>query len=215
MHGEGVDALLRRWVLWAGGGEAVGFAVPALAGAVVGAVRPGLLLPALVVAGAGEGAVLGWAQSRVLRRVGVDPARWTARTSAAAALAWLLGMGWFGSDLVRERAPVPVLVVGSVVVGAVVLLSIGVAQAGELRRVVGRPRPWVVANVLAWGAGLTVFGLVTTPLWQPGQAGGVVLAIGLLGGVLMAGTMALVTGAALVRLLRSPVPTGSDEGHPR
>jgi hypothetical protein len=195
-----VDGLLRRWVLWAGGGEAVGFAVPALVGAGIGASRPGLLLPALVVAGAGEGAVLGWAQSRVVRALGVDIRRWVALTAGAAALAWLLGMGFFGSDTVRDTWPVPALVAGSVVVGAVVLLSIGVAQAVELRRVVDHAGRWVGANVLAWAAGLAVFGLVTTPLWQPGQAAPVVLLVGLLGGALMAVTMALVTGLALVRL---------------
>lgn len=199
-----MDGLLRRWLLWAGGGEAAGFAVPAVVGAGVGAVRPGLLLPALVLAGAGEGAVLGWAQSRVLRGVGVDARRWTALTAAAAAVAWLLGMGFFGSDTVRTWPP-PVLVVGSVLVGAAVLLSIGLAQALELRRVVARARRWVGANVLAWAAGLAVFGMVTTPLWQPGQAPSQVLVIGLLGGLLMAATMALVTGLALVRLLGRPV----------
>lgn len=64
MHGGWVEGLLRRWLLWAGGGEAAGFAVPALVGAGVGANRPGLLLPALVVAGAGEGA-RSWAGRRV------------------------------------------------------------------------------------------------------------------------------------------------------
>jgi uncharacterized integral membrane protein len=189
-------------VLWAGGGEAVGFAVPALVGAGVGATRPALLLPALVVAGAGEGAVLGWAQSRVLVGVGVDARRWTALTAVAAAAAWFLGMGFFGSDTIRDTWPVPALLVGSVLVGAAVLLSIGLAQALELRRVVDRAGRWVGANVLAWTAGLAVFGLVTTPLWQSGQEPWTVLLIGLLGGVLMALTMALVTGLVLVRLLR-------------
>lgn len=194
--------MLRRWVLWAGAGEAVGFTVPAAVGAAVGAWRPTLLLPALVVAGAGEGAVLGWAQTRVLREVGVDARRWVALTAGAAAGAWLLGMGFFGSDAVRETWPVPMLVVGSVVVGVAVLLSIGLAQAVELRRVVGRGRAWVLANVLAWGVGLGAFTAVTTPLWQPGQGPGTVLAIGVLGGLLMAAAMAVVTGLALVRILR-------------
>jgi hypothetical protein len=52
---------------------------------------------------------------------------------------------------------------------------------------------------------LLVFTAATTPLWQPGQPIVVIAAIGVLGGLLMAGTVAALTGWALVRLLRKPV----------
>ncbi|MEU7835050.1 MULTISPECIES: hypothetical protein [unclassified Nonomuraea] len=43
---------------------------------------------------------------------------------------------------------------------------------------------------------------MTTPLWQPGQPGWLIAVIGVLGGAVMAATVAALTGAALVRLLR-------------
>jgi hypothetical protein len=86
----------RRWFTATTLGELVGFLIP------VGVVSAGadelagpLRFLLVVLAGAGEGAVLGWAQSRVLRPLlpGLSTRAWTARTAAAAALAWTIGMG--------------------------------------------------------------------------------------------------------------------------
>jgi len=52
---------------------------------------------------------------------------------------------------------------------------------------------------------LGVFTAVTTPLWQPGQAAVTVSLIGVLGGLLMAVAMAVVTGAGLRRVLAATV----------
>jgi LPS O-antigen subunit length determinant protein (WzzB/FepE family) len=42
---------------------------------------------------------------------------------------------------------------------------------------------------------------VSTPLWQPGQSAALVVAIGLLGGLLVAATVAALTDLALLRLV--------------
>lgn len=57
------------------------------------------------------------------------------------------------------------------------------------------------ANAVAWAAGLVVFAAFTTPLWQPGQPVVLIALIGALGGLVMAATMAAITGSALTRLL--------------
>ena len=57
---------------------------------------------------------------------------------------------------------------------------------------------------LIWAVGLLVFTAITTPLWAPGQPAALMAAIGVLGGLAMAGTVAALTGWALVRLLRPP-----------
>jgi D-arabinose 1-dehydrogenase-like Zn-dependent alcohol dehydrogenase len=84
----------------------------------------------------------------------------------------------------------------------VLLCSIGTAQWLELRRHVPRAGRWVTATAAAWCAGLVAFSAVTSPLWQPGQRPALVAAIGALGGLVMALTVAVGTGWALVRLLR-------------
>ncbi|MBB1244495.1 hypothetical protein GL263_13110 [Streptomyces durbertensis] len=71
-----------------------------------------------------------------------------------------------------------------------------------LRRHVPGAWWWVPANVAAWGAGLAAFALVSTPLWREGQGPVLVALIGAGAGLVMAATVAAVTGWALVRLLR-------------
>lgn len=82
------------WVRWVTFGECAGFAIPAVAGAVARDAPLELLLTLILAAGAAEGAVLGWSQSRVLRRVigGFSGVQWIGRTSVAAMVAWLIGV---------------------------------------------------------------------------------------------------------------------------
>lgn len=58
----------------------------------------------------------------------------------------------------------------------------------------------MVATALSWLGGLAVFLAVSMPLWHAGQALPVAVAVGLISGLLMAATMAAVTGFAVVRL---------------
>jgi hypothetical protein len=89
--GRGRHDADRRWVWsWVGSvtaGELAGFCVPLLAAAMVAQRPTTVLVPALVLAGTGEGAILGWSQARVLqrrcRRLSVP--RWMGLTSLAAA----------------------------------------------------------------------------------------------------------------------------------
>jgi len=196
-------ALFRRWVATVTAGELVGFVIPALAAALL-VTSTGLPpLPVLVVAGAAEGAILGWAQTRVLRHVivGLSSTRWVALTVVAAAAAWLLGM--LPSTLRDVWSSWPPLATAAAATALVAALlgSLGVAQWFELRRHLPRARRWVTGNALAWLLGLTAFFAITSPLWRPGQHASAVAAIGVLGGLVMAFIMATVTGLTLVRLV--------------
>jgi hypothetical protein len=189
----------QSWFRWTTAGEFAGFLAPALAGAISSS--PQLL----VLAGAVEGAVLGAAQAVVLRRVDRTlPVRgWIGATALAAGFAWAVAMlAVHNSDRLNTLPLVAVLPV-SAVAGTGVLLSLGTAQWFLLRERFPDAHHWVWANALAWAAGLLVFTAITTPLWQPGQAPALIALIGALGGLLMAATMAAVTGRALVRLARS------------
>ena len=83
-----------------------------------------------------------------------------------------------------------------------VLLCIGAAQWTVLRRSLPGSARWIGWTAAGWLAGLAVFLGVAPPLWHAGQGVVQVAAIGALAGILMASTMAAVTGWGLIRLLR-------------
>lgn len=199
-------AVRRSWVVRTTLGEAVGFLLPVLvvlAGVDDLAAAPRLLV--LLLAGAGEGAVLGWAQSTVLSRVLPELSRrdWIVRTALAGLVAWAIGLGPSTWAAGVTELPTAALVVLAVPAGGALLCSIGVAQWTVLRRHAPAAGRWIAWTAAAWVAALGVFTAVTTPLWQPGQAAVTVALIGVLGGLLMAVTMAVVTATGMGRLLTS------------
>jgi hypothetical protein len=203
-----------RWVSRTTLGEAAGFLVPVLVVLSVGDLGSGPRLAVLLLAGAAEGAILGWAQASVLAPLlpGLSRNDWILRTAMAAVVAWGIGMGpstWAGGLVGLPTAAVVVLAVPA---GFVLLCSIGVAQWTVLRRHVLGAARWIAWTAGAWIVALGVFTAVTTPLWRPGQGAVTVSLIGVLGGLLMAVTMAAVTGAGLRRLLAvgpHPEPDGA------
>lgn len=98
---------LGRWLGWVSLGETLGFLAPAAAQLLTAALWPAAGYALLVVAGAIEGAVLGWFQARVVRTElpAVSVRNWVMLTAAAAAAAWTLGLlpssgsGWQGWPL--------------------------------------------------------------------------------------------------------------------
>ncbi|WP_236557645.1 hypothetical protein [Arthrobacter sp. 9AX] len=196
------SAFLGRWVRWVGLGESLGFLAPALAQLVAAAVWPTGTFPLLVVAGFVEGAVLGWFQGCVLhhRLPAVSTPRWILLTGGAAAAAWTLGLLPSANNSWRDWPVAAQIVVGTLG-GAGLLGSIGFAQWMELRAHVPRAWRWIAGSAAAWAAGLGVFMAVATPLWQPGQAVLLSAVIGIGAAVLMAVTMAVITGLVMVRLL--------------
>jgi len=196
----------RRWVGFVTLGELTGFLVPALVGSVSTDLPAAAQLLAFCTAGTAEGAMLGFAQAHVLRSVlrGFRYRAWVLATAGGAACAWLLGMlpsttyGWWSTW------PTPVVLVLAVPLGVLLLLSIGAAQALVLPGSARDGRRWVGVNALGWAAALTVFTLVATPWWQPGQEPWQVIGIGLVAGAAMAATMAATTGVEVLHLSRRP-----------
>lgn len=200
------DRFLRYWLFWVTVGESVGFLAPALAQLAFGG-SP-VRVPALIVAGALEGAVLGWTQATVLwlRLPGLSRSRWVGATAIGAAAAWFVGLLPAEWATVWQRWPQTGQVVAGAMAAVVLLTGIGLAQWTELRRHSRAAAWWIAGSAAAWCAGLAVFLAVATPLWQPGQPAALVLLIGVLAGILMAATMALVGGVVLVRILPTKSP---------
>ena len=211
--------LLRRWTAWVTLGEFLGFCLPSVTAALVWDRSTWLMVPAVTVAGAGEGAVLGWSQTRVLRRelAAFSVRRWVGLTAAGAAFAWFVGMIPSTTFETWSAWPPVALVAAGAALAGLLLVSIGTAQWFELHRHVEDAGLWVAATAFAWALGLSVFGAVTSPLWQPGQSTALVVAIGVLGGLVMAFTMALTTGWAMRRLVtrtsRTPSPDRRERHH--
>jgi len=196
------DRFLRNWLLWVTLGETVGFLAPVLAQLAVGG--SAVVAPALILAGAVEGTVLGWTQSTVLRSrlPALSRRRWVGATAIGAAAAWFIGLLPAEWADVWQTWPATGQVVAAVVLATVLVCALGYAQWFELRRHLSGAGWWILGSAAAWCAGLAVFFAVATPLWQPGQSGGLILLIGVLAGALMALTMALVSGLVLHLLLR-------------
>lgn len=202
-----------RWTLATATGELLGFAVPALVaplvvsalGALPEAPRALALLPLVALAGVVEGAVLGYAQWRVLRRTlaAISARAWVLPTALAAGVAYLLGMA--PNTLGDLGAGFPLVIAAWVLVYLPLLASIGLAQWTVLRHRLPRAGWWVPANAVAWLAGLplTIVGIGLVP---DGSSTAAYIAAGVASGWLMAAVVGAITGLALVRMLRAAGP---------
>ena len=180
-------ALWRRWVLLVGLGELIGFAAPGAIGVWAQDQSTGSEVLLLVVGDMIEGATLGVAQAFVLFPVLPD----FSVNGGSVPPAWI--------------------VLGGVVLGFLLLASIGTAQALVLPPGIAKPFAWVGWTALGWCAGLIAFTTVVAPsLWQEGQPHWQLVAIGLAGGVVMAFTMAAVTGLGVVRFRSRSAGPGDD-----
>ncbi|MBB2915603.1 hypothetical protein FHS43_006926 [Streptosporangium becharense] len=195
--------LARAWFATVTLAEFTGFAVPACVGTFTAGMTSAVTVPALLVAGAVEGCLLGWGQAAVLSHAlpRLRRRRWIAATAGAAALAYLIGLipSIYGESM-AAWPPVPLAIVVALL-GTVLLASIGTAQWLVLRCHVRHAARWIPATTAAWTVGLGMFTGFTTPLWQPGQPLALTVTIGVAGGLLMAATTSAITGYALRHLL--------------
>lgn len=144
----------RRWVGWVSLGETMGFLARAAAQFLAAARWPPARYALRVLAGAIEGAVLGWFQAKVLRTElpGVSVRNWAMLTAAAAAAAWTLGLlpssssGW-------QAWPVAAQLAAGGLAATALLTSIGWAQWFELRKHVPGAWRWIAGSPAAWTAG--------------------------------------------------------------
>ncbi len=169
-----------------------------------------LLIIWMLFAGAVEGSLLGWFQSRVLRRhlPQFRAGTWIRLTMLAGITAWLIGM--LPSTLVSmQQGPAGApssqpsfLVMAAMVIGGGLLLGgmFGAFQGVELSKHISKGSRWVWANAIGWSLGLGwIFAGATWPnestpwYWIVSSA--------ILGGLLAGLTVGLVTGRFLLRIM--------------
>lgn len=191
-----------RWFWRVAVGESLGFAIATMVAlSVILADLPAV--PAVVLTitgGVVEGAVLGLAQHAAMRANRPSRTPWVAATAAGAGVAWTLGMlpSTLGLDV---GMPAMWVLLGA---GAVVLLaSIPVGQALVLRRR-GALR-WAAVNTGAWAVAV-LWTAAPSPFIDERSPIALVAGLYVAAGLLMAGTIALLTAPAAVRLfaVRSP-----------
>ncbi|WP_158862977.1 hypothetical protein [Leifsonia sp. AG29] len=191
-----------RWTLIVTAGETLGFAVAAVVA--VSATAAGLSdaarYPIVVAAGAVEGALLGTAQYIGMRQHRPRAGAWIGATSAAAALAWAVGML---ASLLPVLPPPPMMIVGAAVGGLIIIASIPLTQWLVLRRR-GTFR-WVPVNMGAWAVAV-LWTVVPSPIVDESTPVAVLVLVNAIAGVLMASTVALLTAHTANRLFGTPRP---------
>jgi hypothetical protein len=199
-------ALWWRWFVTVTVAELLGFCAPLLVGTLTAEAGAWIAIPALLAAGAVEGATLGVGQAAVLARVlpRFPARRWVLATAVAAVVCYALGLVPSTAANVWVTWPPAVVALVGAVVGLALLGAMGSAQWWVLRHHLPRAALWIPATAAAWIAGLAAFLGLAMPWWQPGQPTVLVLVIGLVAAVAMAAAVAAITGWALVRLLAGP-----------
>jgi len=192
------DPFLRRWIVSVTLAEAAGFAIPAAAGGILSllAAPPGVVYPAMVLAGSCEGALLGFGQSIGFGRA-VPRSAWVFATAAGAAAAWSIGM--LPGSLGGIDFGSPWAIVFTALLGCLLLLSIPTLQWSVLRRNGARTAFWVPVNAGAWAAGI-LWTLAPSPLIDENTPAPAIFGVYLVAGLLMAATVALLTGFAARRI---------------
>jgi hypothetical protein len=159
-----------QWVVANLLGEFVGLGLVGLIGYAMVAVfgEPNAFFQALAFAivavalGALEGSIVGYAQFLVIRRRLPQLRAWVAATILGAVIAWTLGV--LPSTLMSLNAPAAtepppeisdaLQLLLAIPLGLVAGAILGVPQWRVLRRYVSRAGWWVLANALAWAAGM-------------------------------------------------------------
>ena len=211
-----------RWALATVIGEVVGLGGAGILAGIASALAPEdpgtpllvLLTVAMLASGAGEGAVVGYARSRVLRRAlpSLPARRWVVATAAGAVLAWALGAGVFMLVLPDDAAfedYLPLMLVLGVACGTL----LGAAQWVALRGHVVRSWLWIVANTAGWSVGLLWAFFVPMAITEDTPLA-LVIPLALLTGLRTGLAPGVVTGLALDRLVFE-TQTGRASGTPR
>ncbi len=215
-------ALWLRWALATVAGEVVGLGGAGILAGLASPVTPedpGALLlvaptAAMLASGAGEGAIVGYAQSRVLRRVlpSLSPRRWILATAAGALLAWALGATVFMAVLPDEAAfedYLPLMLGLGVACGTL----LGAAQWVALRGHVDRAWLWIAANTAGWAIGLLWAFFVPMAIAEDTPLA-LVIPLALITGLGTGLAPGVVTGLTLERLV-ARTQTGRASGTPR
>jgi len=157
----------------------------------------------LVGSGSIEGTLLGAGQAIAMTRLQLPPRmlrNWPVVTSVAAAIAWSIGLLPSSIPHIPWSSPATWLV--AAVLGSALLLSIPTAQYLLLRSAIRTAGRWIWVNVLAWSLGIC-WTVAPSPLVNASTPLVSLIGIYAVAGLLMATTVAVITGLCWLSRLRS------------
>ena len=192
-----VSALRRRWLRACVAAEAIGMTAASSAAVMADRLGSAAALALVVVGGLIEGAALGWFQGGVLAQA--FPA--LSRRLFGVATVAVAGLGWaaasapaaFADGDTTDTPPLVAIAAMAAVLGVVMGLVLGAAQATTLRGAVAHPWRWIGASAAGWAPTMTVIFLgATAPdaSWPVAA----IIGTGLLTGVTAGAILGLVTG---------------------
>lgn len=210
---------LSQWIVANSIGEMLGLGVVFAVGVVIAGLfgaphtifEISLFAILVIILAVYEGAVVGYAQWRVLQKYirEITSREWILATVAGAVIAWILGMipstlssyGDTGSTPATEPSMVMVMVLASCM-GAILGVILAAAQWWVLRKYISRSLLWLLANAIAWAVGMPlIFWLVGETIGSSQSiqsVGMLIVGIGFAGAV-----VGSIHGLFLVRLLSS------------
>ena len=193
--------LLRSWILRCGLAEMAGIALAALA--FVALTSSSLLFAACLLAGAAEGAMIGWAQGSILQRIfpGLNMGRFVGLTAAVVVAAWAAGMAPSTfSPATQGAADISLsqVMIVSMLGGAMGGIAIALAQRLELRRHTRETGLWIAASALGWAVALPL-DVIAASIHTPRSTPTAIVMSGALFGLLAGVAFAIPTGLVALR----------------
>ena len=202
------------WVIWVTLGTALGFILPSVA--TLGAVADGRDASGqfvfAVIAGAIQGAILGFAQAFALRRTAaaLPMLGWIIVTAVGAVLAWTFGM--IPGSFMAIEPGTPAGIGTLLAFGIVAVAALPTAQWLILRRTklgkIGRVWRWIPITAIAWTAGITWLLLAATLVQDSTD---LIHLVGLytVAGLLMVLTVSVITGLGMRWILGGKLLPGT------
>jgi hypothetical protein len=186
-----------RWVIGVSLAEMLGFLLPASMGAItaLAGVEGVTQFMLLVLAGCGEGLLLGYGQSRMMP---LQLSRWrfTWKTAIGAGLAWLCIMS---AMMLMQRETSAVMIPLILVLVVTGFFSIGVIQWTELKTRSDKASQWIFWTALAWLVALPI-SFAPSPLVDEKTPVSSLVVLWGCSGLMMAYVMATITWIGAKRL---------------
>jgi hypothetical protein len=187
--------------------QLLGLGIVIGAGAIASTLTEPVAVGLLHLVGALVGIVIGVSQWLVLRSHIRHSNRWIIATIAGALVGWMVGVKAsiflaLVTGLGTRGLSLPIFFEGVVLLGAWVGLVLGFAQWFVLQANFPGAGWWIPANMVAWALGLAVAFLGAGMANQMGWDAIALAGIGLTG-ILGGAVVGAITGAVLIRLMRS------------
>lgn len=193
--------IYKRWFLIVTFGEFIGFIIPSFVGviSVLFHFPQFVQTPIMILAGAGEGFLLGYFQGKVLAEIipRFEKKDWIGATIMGAFTAWSIGMIPSTFYVFIEHIPSFIVISLGSIFAITLLFSLPYFQYRVMKRYTKRADQWIWLNLIAWFCGLTILFIC---MYIAPEGFLLTLLFSILGGLGMASVMAAITGLYVTKI---------------